>query len=414
MNPIRTPRNLRPILLSLALTSASLSWFPARLIAHHPASKNTSAPQPSAEPQQPSATNSKTASEVYVNLKVLKEIPADQFMPSMRYITTALGVRCEYCHDPDHFDTDDKPEKERARNMMKMMMAINRDNFSGRREVSCFTCHRGAAKAANLPPLADQATATALPSAPPDQPSTSSRETAASPSGPAVGMPTAGQILEKYFQALGGHDALQKMGTRVEKGTVDIPARGVHAAIETYRKAPNMAFAVQHTPHGDATEGFNGNIGWQQRPGGKVSEIEGDELARTMQWADFYLGQSFKQEYSRFQFHGTEMVGGRDAYRILCWWPSGRPDRIFFDVQSGLLLRIAHCIDSALGALPLQTDYEDYRDVQGAKIPFVVRVTRAISIATYKWDQIEADVSIKDSLFENPSEKPVEKQKNTR
>lgn len=76
-------------------------------------------------------------------------------------------------------------------------------------------------------------------------------------------------------------------------------------------------------------------------------------------------------------------------------------------MQSGLLLRITHRIESPLGALPLQTDYEDYRDVNGLKIPFTVQVTRVDGITTYTWQKMEANVAIDPIRYEKPADKPA-------
>src|SRR5580704_14373447 len=84
----------------------------------------------------------KTAGETFKNIQVLKDIPASQLIPSMRYVSASLGVGCDYCHQANHFDNDDKPAKQRARNMMKMMFAINQDNFNGKREVTCYVPSR--------------------------------------------------------------------------------------------------------------------------------------------------------------------------------------------------------------------------------------------------------------------------------
>jgi hypothetical protein len=66
-----------------------------------------------------------------------------------------------------------------------------------------------------------------------------------------------------------------------------------------------------------------------------------------------------------------------------------------------------HRIESPLGALPLETDYEDYRDVNGLKIPFTVRVTRVDGTTTYTWQKMDANVAIDASRYEKPAEKPV-------
>jgi zinc protease len=91
----------------------------------------------------------------------------------------------------------------------------------------------------------------------------------------------------------------------------------------------------------------------------------------------------------------------------MAWWKGDGADRIYFDVHSGLLLRITHRIESPLGALPLQTDYEDYRDVNGLKIPFTVRVTRVDGMTAYTWQKMDANVAIDPSRYQKPVNKPV-------
>ena len=94
----------------------------------------------------------KLAQDQFKNIKVLKDVPADQIFPAMQFITASLGVECEYCHVRGEkgmeFDKDDKKTKQTARKMMEMMFAINKDNFENHREVTCYSCHRGAAQSA--------------------------------------------------------------------------------------------------------------------------------------------------------------------------------------------------------------------------------------------------------------------------
>jgi len=67
----------------------------------------------------------KTASQQFKNIQVLKDVPADQLIPAMQFITASLGVDCEYCHVEKAFDKDDKKPKVMARKMMEMMITIN-------------------------------------------------------------------------------------------------------------------------------------------------------------------------------------------------------------------------------------------------------------------------------------------------
>jgi tetratricopeptide (TPR) repeat protein len=95
----------------------------------------------------------------FTNLKVLpKDISKEGLTQVMRDFSSALGVRCGFCHvrkDPSpqsEFDwaSDSKPEKETGRVMMRMTRLINVDEIPkittkdpDRVEVKCATCHHG-------------------------------------------------------------------------------------------------------------------------------------------------------------------------------------------------------------------------------------------------------------------------------
>ena len=96
------------------------------------------------------------------NLKVLpKNITHDELIATMKGFSKALGVHCTECHvttskgTPDHpdfdFASDAKPEKNTARQMYKMVNAINSKYISKMGDkkldqINCVTCHRGSLK----------------------------------------------------------------------------------------------------------------------------------------------------------------------------------------------------------------------------------------------------------------------------
>src|SRR5438270_1167118 len=132
----------------------------------------------------------KTAEQVYKNIQVLKGVPADQLIPAMQFITASLGVQCDFCHLENAFEKDDKETKQTARKMMRMMFTINKDNFEGHQEVTCFACHRGARKPLIIPRVNEDDVKVA------EVEKTRPEET--------TGLPAAEQIVAKYLQAIGG------------------------------------------------------------------------------------------------------------------------------------------------------------------------------------------------------------------
>ncbi len=111
----------------------------------------------------------------FKNLKVLpKDMARPQLMGIMQNWTRALGVTCNHCHVDDK-SADDKPEKDVARAMVKMMMNLRQnaaeflpDNRIAK--VSCWTCHRGNAKIElPAPPTPPQGQGGAAPAPKPPQ-----------------------------------------------------------------------------------------------------------------------------------------------------------------------------------------------------------------------------------------------------
>jgi len=148
----------------------------------------------------------------------------------MQFIAASLGVECNFCRVAGKFDAHDKPGKKIARRMTVMTLAIDIESFNGRKEVTCFTCHRGNQEPVGTPPVASGE-------------SEPSQGKQAPPSAGAV--PSAGrirQILERYISALGGAEALHRISSRDERG--EIMSGGQEMAIEVYAKAPNRRMSV--------------------------------------------------------------------------------------------------------------------------------------------------------------------------
>ena len=146
----------------------------------------------------------KTAEQAFKNIQVLKEIPAEQVVPTMRVMAGSLGVNCGFCHVEDR-SKDDLMTKQTARKMITMMMNINKDNFDARQEVTCYTCHKGT----NDPVSTLQYS---------DEPAAPGR------GGERAQGPSVDQILANYVQALGGEQAIRKVSSVTVMETRDAPA----------------------------------------------------------------------------------------------------------------------------------------------------------------------------------------------
>ncbi|HLK22822.1 MAG TPA: c-type cytochrome [Bryobacteraceae bacterium] len=87
--------------------------------------------------------------------KNLKILPADEnLIPTMKAFSAALGQKCDFCHVPGDFASDEKHHKEVARHMINLAKDINGKFPDGKMHVTCYTCHRGSTTPATEPEAA--------------------------------------------------------------------------------------------------------------------------------------------------------------------------------------------------------------------------------------------------------------------
>jgi len=336
----------------------------------------------------------KKAEEQYKNIQVLKGIPADQVIPGMQFIAASLGVECEFCHVQGAFEKDEKKPKQTARKMMEMMFAINKEGFEGKREVTCYSCHRGSADPVATPPVMAEDFKPPMEAAPGEKSEGAEGKTG----------PSADQLFDKYLQAVGGAAAVEGITSRVMKGTITFGDRNV--PIDVYSKDPDKRISFTHTPEGDSVTAFNGHEGWLGFPGRPLREMHGPDIDAASIDADLHFPAHLKGMFSEAQVRGSEKVGDQYAYLVVGRRESKPPLRLYFDKKSGLLVRLVRYAESPFGRLPTQIDYADYREAGGVKIPFRWTLARTNGRFTIQLSEVKENVPIDDDKFVKPAAPP--------
>ncbi len=329
----------------------------------------------------------KFAEEEFKNIQALKGIPAEQVIPSMQFIAASLGVECEYCHVAHANEKDDKKPKVTARKMINMMMAINKDNFEGHREVTCYSCHRGSTEPVGTPVITDE------------EPRRAAGEEK-KPGEAKPALPVAEELLDKYLAAIGGSEALQRITSRVQKGTLTVFG-GQHFPAEVYSKAPDKRVSIMHLQGGDSVTAFDGKQGWLSVPG-RVHMMSAAENDTAHMDADLYFAAHLKTLYSKFSVDPGGKIDGHETYLVAGRTLGQPPLRLYLDKESGLLLRLIRYAETPLGRNPTQIDYSDYRDAHGVKLPFRWTIARPGGRFTIQVEQIQQNVAVDDAKFVAP------------
>ena len=374
---------------------------------HHTLNPRRSLRRAAEQEQKP-----KTIAEVQKNIKVLGEFPQSQLIPMMNLMAASLGVRCNYCHVNKSgqwdYAADEKPEKNSAREMITMTLNINKTTASTNKEVGCFTCHRGRTSPMGVvslpvPEPVRRGGPGGGPGGQPGQPAGPGGAVGTGgPAAPAqAAIPTADDILNKYVTALGGQAAIDRVKTRVMTGTYTA-ANGMTANFQVDQAAPDKFHLTFTLPQGAMERGFNGSAGWEKGPRG-VTDLGGPQLADMKAAFGLFTDVNLKGQFTRMTVR-KDRVGDRDVYVIGAAAADGHRERLYFDAETGLLLSRTSATQTPIGVIPQETNFEDYRDVDGMKVPIAIRTLTVDqqTTATRKYSEIKANAPVNDAIFNKP------------
>jgi hypothetical protein len=339
------------------------------------------------------------AEEVFKNVQVLKGIPVDQFMATMGFFSASLGLNCTDCHVDESGGNwakyaDDNDLKRTARRMMQMVGALNRGSFGGRQLVTCNTCHRGTRRPNVMPSLA-----LLYGTPPPDEPG--------EPIAQVPGQPSADQVLDKYLQALGGAQRLAAFTSFTAKGSYLGFDDAEKRTLELFGKAPGQRATIIRSSAGVSTTTFDGRAAWiagpeAERPQPLIA-VTGQELDGVKLEAEVFFPARIKQALSNWRVGARIVINDREVQPVQGTTAQGGTATLCFDAESGLLVRLVRFTESPVGRIVTQTDYGDYRDVAGVKMPFRWTVSWLDGRSVFELTDVQPNVAIEAAKFAKPA-----------
>jgi len=357
------------------------------------------AAQGKAAPAAPASAQSAGAVFKNVSTSTLKGLTVDDFLGAMGVISADLGLDCADCHPgagSDKVDwVFDTERKKTARKMVEMVATINRTNFSGVQNVTCFTCHHG-----RLRPTTTIALDTLY--GPPNEEKEDIVATG-------EGVPSANQILDKYIDALGGAQRLSRLTSFIATGTsLGYEGLGGGGSFQILAKAPDQRVVQivfkDHPERGDSIRVFNGRNGWVKSPRGLLTEYEltGSELDGLRLDALMAFPGQIKQNLNNLRAGNPDDINGKEVQVVQGTSAKGILVTMYFDKQSGLLVRMIRYSRSPVGRIPTQSDYADYRDVGGIKFPFQYTYSWLDGKDAFKLTDVKTNVAIDAAKFNKP------------
>jgi hypothetical protein len=346
-------------------------------------------------PAQGAPENAPITDDVFKSVVLLKGIPVDTFFEAMGMFASAMGNDCTFCHVSNaYFDktafSQPTPRIVRARGMITMMNAINKQYFGGVPRVTCFTCHGGSQSPKSEPDLALQY------GAPMEDPNAR-----AFPVDPRV---TADQVFDKYLRALGGTERLAKFTSFTAKGTyAGFDTAFDKVPMELFAKAPAQQTMIVHVTAGTSTRAFDGRNGWMAGPDTPVPllTLTGGNLDRARLEAIVAFPAGIRQTFPQWRV-GRGGIGDKEVQIVQGVAENQELANFYFD-ETGLLVRLVRWTRTPVGFVPTQIDYSDYRDVAGVKVPFHRTVTQTYMQMTVELTEVQPNVQVDAARFAKPA-----------
>lgn len=343
--------------------------------------------------------------QAFKNVRVLRGIPVKEFMETMGFFAASLSLNCSDCHSQASASNwanyaDDTPLKQATLRMILMVNALNRANFNGAPAVTCYTCHRGSQRPKVIPSLAQQYATPA--DEDPDEIVLNSFVRVTT---------TAEQILDKYIQAVGGAAAAARLTSFTAKGTYEgFDSDFEPVPVDLYAKAPNMRATVIHMRGGDSSTIYNGREAWAAGPQDltpvTLISLVGAAMEGTRLDAQLAFPGQIKQVLTDWRTGFPALrIDNRPVDIVEGKTPEGSGVKLYFDKETGLLVRSVRYSKTAVGTVPISVVYSDYRDVPGlgVKLPYTFVVTWTNGRGTYKLTALEPNTAIDAARFGRPT-----------
>ena len=291
------------------------------------------------------------------NVQMLTNMTDLELQRTMNMMRASLGVHCDFCHVVDdkngwQFDKDDKKEKRTAREMIAMTVKINKEQFNGHADVSCWTCHRGAIRPVSLVPL---------PQAPPPFPT---------PKPEVKELPTRNDVVKKYAEALGNEARLQ--GPKILKGSRE-SVDGKPIPIDVQQSAGRWRI-VADLPTGRVEQVVTETEGWSKDAKG-VNAFNASALENFHQIAASLEPPLPSSIPADARVTGREVIGNVDSVILVYRTADHTRHRLYLNAVTGLPVRHVTITETPIGAIPQQTDFEQWQDLGGTAYPFKVRTS---------------------------------------
>lgn len=184
-------------------------------------------------------------------------------------------------------------------------------------------------------------------------------------------LPAGSELVAKHIAAVGGKDAILKITSMQQKGTMEIPTMGLTAQSEIAVAQNKMAVKQSIPGLGELTQGFDGTTAWSSNPMQGPRVLAGKELEQAKEQADLQANMLYPADrFSAMETVALTDFNGEKAYKVrFVRKSSGRESFEYFSVASGLQIGSETTQESEMGKMQITTMSSGYKQFGDIKVP---------------------------------------------
>jgi len=219
-------------------------------------------------------------------------------------------------------------------------------------------------------------------------------------------LPTVDEVLARSIEALGGRPAIEAVKSSYTESKTEIKAQNMSLTTRIWSKGDDFYFESDMPGMGMSQVWKKGDEIWSKDPINGLRKLEGKEAAQAKWSSDSLLAANWKKYFDTAELLGRTKEGERELYEVALRTAAGDELVLVFDAATGLPAGQRFKQETPMGAMNIRVSLEDFRDVQGVKVPFRSVTDMQLVSAVQTTEKYEVNVPIDDAKLQLPSAEP--------
>lgn len=216
-------------------------------------------------------------------------------------------------------------------------------------------------------------------------------------------LPDAATLLQQSAEASGGREKIDAIESYHVTGKVSAPKIGVTGSTEMWWKGGDFFMVQTLEGIGTTRSGKQGEVIWTDDPIYGLRRLQGQEAEQHWWASSLMLAAQWNRHFAKAETVAARETDGKTLYDVKLTSKSGTEVTLTLDAESKLQVAQAFEIVNPMGKTPAKTELDDYREVDGIKVPFKMRSDVTVVQMEQEITEVEFNVDVDASKFAMPT-----------